>query len=176
MVPNLSKVWEKIDGAIQKIVDAIAFFCMRHFGMTKGYLRFACMAATASISAAMYISDREFSHVVGFCLNGTIAIFSHRLESMHNPDAGVDLQRDGPLRVMSLLVLFEDILEAIGRFSIPAVDARDYEKRFDAVEMLLIGIIFVFLVYINRTPKKPPPKKRRAESKVSASVLANQTI
>jgi hypothetical protein len=109
VVPNLSKVWEKIDGTVQKIVDAIAFFCMRHFAMTKGYLRFACVAATASISAAMYISDKETSHLIGFIINGTIAILSQRMESMHNADAGVDMPADDGLRAVTLVVLVVDI-------------------------------------------------------------------
>jgi hypothetical protein len=42
------------------------------------------------------------------------------------------------------------------------------------VEITLIGVIFVFQVYINHTPKNPPPKKRREESKVSSSKFADQ--
>ncbi len=170
-----------IDTRIQAAVDHIAFFLMRTLGVGKSFIRYACYALMVSnelIKVALP-PQFEFSPLDKGLSMATALVFLAHMHITYPDDARAD-SSDGAAsmadhtllaktgwKIFGLLMFFAAMSSTVLTFTTARGETLLHDRTSALLEVVF-SLNILFLCYLTKTPRKPPPRKERKTAQVEA--------
>lgn len=168
-IPKNVSLFVLLDGAVQRAVDAGAFFLMCRLRCGKALIRYALTALMITAFAAEFYwkilpsgkPDIMLLVIVGLLLLSQHAVFLLDNAAEESDAASpMDMAMENFLPILKGIAWLIIIVKPIIYFAAIWVRLAEYEKAAHVADCIAY-VVNLILLYLVRTPKTPPPAKER---------------